>query len=63
MTNGMRTMRCELRHDAAGGGTFECRLFEGNLLMMNRSFPTEAGARAMADEFRADVEREGWTAI
>jgi hypothetical protein len=56
-----RVQTCELRDDAQAGAGFDVQVFEDGELLFSRRCVDERGARFVAESFKQDVLRTGWT--
>ena len=56
-----RVMTCELRDDDHAGAGFDVQLIEGGELRRSRRCVNVDGARFVAESYRQDLIRTGWT--
>ena len=56
-----RVMTCELRDDDRAGAGFDLQLFRDGELRASRRFANADGARFVAESYRQDQIRTGWT--
>lgn len=63
LRNGDRVLTCELRDDDRLGAGVDVQLLEGRELMVSQRCVTADGARFVAESYRQDHLRTGWTDI
>lgn len=56
-----RVMTCELRDDGQAGAGFDVQLIEAGELRASRRCVNVDGARFVAESYRQDLLRTGWT--
>jgi hypothetical protein len=56
-----RVQSCELRDDSKAGGGWDVTMLQNDELLFSRRCVDERGARYMADCFRKDTVKAGWT--
>jgi hypothetical protein len=56
-----RVLMCELRNDERGGAGCDVQLLEGGELRTSRRCVDVNGARFVAEGYRQDLVRNGWT--
>jgi hypothetical protein len=61
LRNGDRVQSCELRNAERDGAGWDVVVREPDELLFSRRCANEPGARFVADSFRQDLLRSGWT--
>ena len=56
-----RVLTCELRNDDRAGAGFDVQLLEGRELRASRRCVDGNGARFVAESYREDLLRTGWS--
>jgi hypothetical protein len=63
LTDGERTLTCELRDDDRLGAGVDVQLLEDGEILVSTRCMTGDGARYVANAYNQDHLRQGWTAI
>jgi hypothetical protein len=61
LRNGDRVQSCELRDDSKAGAGWDVQVFEHDEPLFSRRCVDERGARFVAEFFKQDLLRTGWT--
>ena len=61
LRKGDRVQWCELRDQSKAGAGFDVLVYEGDEPLFSRRCVDERGARYVAESFKRDLLRTGWT--